>query len=164
MFSTIQKRVSGVLSSLTASNEPPRLLQRPTSDALSLPNEPARSSTTARMPPSRSITSSTTDPKRQKGTKAAQFLIQNFDTVEDPIEVQFSRLIFLRTENNYVKDEKISDFGTLHRLHPLSHSCTVSSQTDALPVRRGMSLPPTHTGMMGIKSEQRKHDRRMEIF
>ncbi|ERF74852.1 hypothetical protein EPUS_03236 [Endocarpon pusillum Z07020] len=87
MFSTIQKTLSDVLSSLTSSKEPPRLLQRPTSDVQSLSNDPARSPATARMPHSRSNTSSNTDTKPQKGAKATQFLIQNFDTREDdPIE------------------------------------------------------------------------------
>ncbi|KAF7502505.1 hypothetical protein GJ744_005642 [Endocarpon pusillum] len=87
MFSTIQKTVSDVLSSLTSSKEPPRLLQRPTSDVQSLSNDPARSPATARMPYSRSNTSSNTDTNPPKGAKAAQFLIQNFDTTEDdPIE------------------------------------------------------------------------------
>jgi hypothetical protein len=94
MLSTLQKTFSDALSSFTSTKEP-TLLNRPSSDIPTPPNDTAISPTAAHMPPLRSSTSSKTDTKRHKGGKATEFLRRHFDAAgdqDDPIEVRLSQL------------------------------------------------------------------------
>jgi hypothetical protein len=87
MISTIQNTLSGFVSSFTSTKEP-KLLARP---ALSpQPIDPTISPTAAHMPRSGSNKSSTADSKREKRSRARDFLRKNFGVdgeADDPIEV-----------------------------------------------------------------------------